>query len=541
MRTQIHFKIAKNTLRLAVILICIVISIGLFASNWMADLVDNRMRENFLSKALLIGEVDVVKQLGTMKFTLDEKDTPLHLLIRKQLRTFANSLQRSWSPAGNYIGIYSMKYSGNKLVFGPESIPENDHMASIIGTVYEQPPPELLKVFATAKPAVVGPYTDEYGTFISAFVPLLDSNSGNVAAVMGIDIESSDWKKQIFLASTPPVLITILLSVLLALLFVFYHHNRETRNILRDREMLYKLLIENAPDAVFLIAAEGNNSGCIIATNNSAASMHGYSVDELTGMNITKLFIPGNEQVSADMLQQLVSKKGTYFETEHLRKDGSVFPVEIKAQLITLNQSKCILTNDRDISDRKQAEERERQQAKRIAYLAYHDALTDLPNRVLFQDHLGLALAQSDREKTMVAVLFSDLDNFKIINDSLGHAIGDELLRHVSNRLRKSLREGDTVARFGGDEFVILLPRISAEKEITQVATKVINMLSGSIEIEGHDLNVTTSIGISIFPTDGGDIETLLKHADIALYSAKSQGGNRYQFYDAAIELSSVV
>ncbi len=184
---------------------------------------------------------------------------------------------------------------------------------------------------------------------------------------------------------------------------------------------------------------------------------------------------------------------------------------------------------------RKEAEEAARAQERRIEHLAFFDSMTEIPNRALLLDRLGQALAQSERDGTQVAVLFTDLDRFKTINDTLGHPAGDELLRQAASRLRTVLREGDTVARLGGDEFVILLPRCSTARDATQVAAKALGALSAPYTVSGDELHVTTSLGVSLFPRDGADAETLLKHADIALYQAKDRGRNQYQFFDAGM------
>jgi diguanylate cyclase (GGDEF)-like protein len=177
-----------------------------------------------------------------------------------------------------------------------------------------------------------------------------------------------------------------------------------------------------------------------------------------------------------------------------------------------------------DITERKQAEEQ-------IRSLAYHDPLTRLPNRLLFTDRLGLAVAQSHRHRQRLAVLFLDLDRFKNINDSLGHSVGDRLIADVAVRLRGCLREGDTVARLGGDEFTLLLPDISAPVDAAKVADKVLDALRQPFQHETQELFVTASIGISLYPEDGRDAEALVKNADTAMYRAKEQGRDRYQLY----------
>jgi diguanylate cyclase (GGDEF)-like protein len=177
--------------------------------------------------------------------------------------------------------------------------------------------------------------------------------------------------------------------------------------------------------------------------------------------------------------------------------------------------------------------------ANRMEYHAHHDALTGLPNRILLNDRITRELAHARRQQTSAALLFLDLDRFKIINDSLGHAVGDQMLRVISRRLNNCVREEDTVARLGGDEFMVLLPRISGSADAGRIAKKIIGCLVDPISCNGHELHITTSIGISIFPYDGADAETLIKHADISMYRAKELGRNKAVYYTAEMNAGS--
>jgi diguanylate cyclase (GGDEF)-like protein len=169
-----------------------------------------------------------------------------------------------------------------------------------------------------------------------------------------------------------------------------------------------------------------------------------------------------------------------------------------------------------------------------IYYQAFHDLPTGLPNRILFQDRLSSALANVRRTQSLLGVMFLDLDRFKIVNDTWGHAVGDRLLQEVADRMRNCLREGDTLSRWGGDEFTLLMPQIDRSNEAELVAQRILAALEPRFEIEGHDLQCSTSIGIALYPQDGEDAEILLKNADIALYYAKENGRNRYRFYDSS-------
>ncbi|MEK7360215.1 MAG: EAL domain-containing protein, partial [Planctomycetota bacterium] len=178
----------------------------------------------------------------------------------------------------------------------------------------------------------------------------------------------------------------------------------------------------------------------------------------------------------------------------------------------------------RDITERKRAE-------AAIQQMAFYDSVTGLPNRTLFHDRISMALAHAQRVTGMMAVLFLDLDKFKLVNDSLGHAVGDQLLKTVADRLANCTRKGDTVARMGGDEFTLLLPVIKHKNDAEEVADKILEKISHPFVIDGNELMVTTSIGIALYPADGNDIDALLKNADIAMYNAKDTGGNNYKHY----------
>ncbi|PLX84014.1 MAG: hypothetical protein C0617_09310 [Desulfuromonas sp.] len=192
---------------------------------------------------------------------------------------------------------------------------------------------------------------------------------------------------------------------------------------------------------------------------------------------------------------------------------------------------KGIIEASREITDRLQVEEKLSENEKRLEYLAYHDPLTDLPNRLLFQDRLGQAMAKARRSTNQVALLFLDLDRFKNINDSLGHEIGDRLLQQVARRLQECVRETDTVARLGGDEFLVVLEEFEGLCPVAAVARRILRSLEQDIPVGNYQLYVTTSIGISLFPDHGQDVESLMKCADVAMYQAKDQGRDNFKFY----------
>ena len=208
------------------------------------------------------------------------------------------------------------------------------------------------------------------------------------------------------------------------------------------------------------------------------------------------------------------------------------FPTELVELLARLaeNISFALENFDRD--------EEKRQADEQIQYLATHDALTGLPNRAMFNELLDLSIKSARRNSRKCAVLFIDLDRFKIINDTLGHAAGDALLIQVGQRLRSSVRESDVVVRLGGDEFIIILNEISHRDQAALIAAKVLSSVSAGIMLAGHESHTTASIGIAVFPSDGTDVETLTKNADMAMYLAKEHGKNDVRFFENEMDAS---
>ncbi len=209
------------------------------------------------------------------------------------------------------------------------------------------------------------------------------------------------------------------------------------------------------------------------------------------------------------------------------RKDGKIYPewLSITAVMDDSGEVSHYIAIFSDITSQKDSEER-------LYYLAHYDNLSKLPNRLAFHDRLRQAISRAKRSQNEVAVMFLDLDGFKEVNDTLGHNAGDQVICEVAIRLSAAMRETDTIARFGGDEFTILLSEIEERKGIETAAQKIIDAVAKPIHIEGADALVTTSIGISLFPQDGDDIDTLIRQADMAMYAAKEAGKNKFLFYD---------
>ncbi|HEX8949446.1 MAG TPA: EAL domain-containing protein [Dissulfurispiraceae bacterium] len=269
--------------------------------------------------------------------------------------------------------------------------------------------------------------------------------------------------------------------------------------------------------------------------NPAFAEMHGYKVEELIGRPISDVFAPGEKANVPDMIR-MADEKGYYsLESMNVRKDGAVFPAQLDINSVKDEKGdiQYRIFNVQDIAERKKAEEK-------IKYQAYHDPLTDLANRAMLVIYLNLEIAQARREQKKLAVLFIDLDRFKSINDSLGHAVGDRLIKEAAERIRALIAEADTVAHFGGDEFGVLLADLQRAEDAAYTAGRILEEIRKPFRVDARDLFVTASIGISICPNDGEDAETLIRCADIAMSQAKEQGRNNYQFFDPSTNIRTV-
>jgi diguanylate cyclase (GGDEF)-like protein/PAS domain S-box-containing protein len=314
--------------------------------------------------------------------------------------------------------------------------------------------------------------------------------------------------------------------------------NRHMQQQLKESERLHRYLVNTSPDIIYILDPKGH----FTFINERIESLLGFDKEELIGKHYSILVHTDDmEQAKYVFNERRVGARASSNIELRLKCKDDGAPRYFDTRSLPIELSSMGIYNDsntnkrdtylgtygvaRDITERKIAEET-------INFQAYHDLLTHLPNRSLLRDRLGLAISQAKREKEMLAVMFLDLDRFKNINDSLGHMIGDELLQQVSSRLKDCLREGDTLARFGGDEFTLLLPKVSERREdVSHIAEKIIAILKQPFNVDGHELYVSASIGISMYPQDGTNMDTLIKNADVAMYHVKDQGKNDYKFF----------
>ena len=313
---------------------------------------------------------------------------------------------------------------------------------------------------------------------------------------------------------------------------------------LEHSEKLHRYMVDNSPDLIYIL----NLTGEFTFVNDSVTRLLGFQKSDLIGKHFSK-FIADEDCLKAEYLFNERRRASRTNRTVELalkcnaanasrQFETSTCPIELNSMgiySVDSKGSKKVSTYQgtygvaRDISQRKEAE-------KLITYQAYHDLLTKLPNRAMLRDRLDLAIKQAERSGETLIVMFLDLDRFKLINDSFGHVVGDQLLVEVAGRLKAEIRTGDTLARLGGDEFMLLLPQPTSREQAESVAQKLIDSLQQPFYLRGKEVYINVSIGISVFPVDSKDINTLIKNADMAMYEVKSAGKNGYTFYTARLE-----
>jgi diguanylate cyclase (GGDEF)-like protein/PAS domain S-box-containing protein len=313
-------------------------------------------------------------------------------------------------------------------------------------------------------------------------------------------------------------------------------HLKHTQKQLAESEKRYRFIVTNSPDIIYMI----DHKGFFSFVNERVSELLGYKPEDLIGEHFSALVHEDdiiiaehvfNERRTGDRASQNVE-----FRLKCMDPEAGSKPFESKTIVIELcsmgvynckqNGTPYLGTYGvaRDISERKKAQEM-------IHFQAYHDLLTRLPNRELFLDRLNHSMLQAARNKSTLAVLFLDMDGFKFINDSLGHVVGDNLLQHVANRLQHTLRDSDTVSRIGGDEFNVLVPELQHREEAGLVAQKILDAFSKPILLENHEITISFSIGISLYPDDASTTEELIKNSDMAMYHIKGRGKNGYEYF----------
>lgn len=308
---------------------------------------------------------------------------------------------------------------------------------------------------------------------------------------------------------------------------------KRVEEALKMSERRFRDFAAAASDVVW----ESDKNGRYTYVSPQVQKLLGYSADEIIGHSASRFMSPAEADRVREWLAQNTADDKSFrgLEQQLITKTGDTVWVEVSG-IPTFNKEGEFIGHRgaaRDITDRRKAEDR-------ISYLATRDALTGLPNRVLFNDRLNQGLLSARRKRESLAVMFIDLDRFKHINDSLGHHIGDLLLKEVATRMQSCIRKGDTLSRMGGDEFVVTLEGLQHAEDARQVADKILSAMASPFHVSHHTLTTSCSIGISVFPQDGEDAETLMKNADTAMYHAKEKGRRNYQFFSREMNVKAV-
>jgi diguanylate cyclase (GGDEF)-like protein/PAS domain S-box-containing protein len=293
---------------------------------------------------------------------------------------------------------------------------------------------------------------------------------------------------------------------------------------LREREEIFRTIAENVDDLIALLDTEGRR----IYNSPSYHRIFGENELVVGSSSFNEIHPEDRDRIKTIFRRTVETGVGERSEFRFLLKDGSIRYIESQGNAVHGADGRVskVIVVSRDVTERKKVEQR-------LRHLSYHDTLTGLPNRTLFSDRLKLAIAAARRDKGLLALMFMDLDEFKQVNDTCGHAIGDLLLKEVADRIQDSLRESDTAARMGGDEFVVLLPAIETQLDAEVVAEKIRHAVCQPIDLGGHIMSISPSIGIAVFPENGSEEEALLKNADVAMYHAKDCGRNNVCFFSA--------
>ncbi|MBF0342008.1 MAG: diguanylate cyclase [Magnetococcales bacterium] len=350
------------------------------------------------------------------------------------------------------------------------------------------------------------------------------SEGSDVGIIMITALDDDESVEKAFAAGAEEYITKPIRWVVLQKRIHLHLENRYAREAVAEARARMEAIVNTAPDAIVVV----DEQGIIQSANQAAGRMFGHALAEMIGQNVSMLMpSPYREQHDQYLANYLTTRKakvlGVTQELVAVRKNGTSFPVELTLSEVRLKDRTLFTGILRDITERKEAEQK-------IFYQAHYDALTGMANRALFLSTLEDALKRAKANGRRLALIFVDLDRFKWVNDNLGHAAGDELLKSAAARIRESLEAGDTVARLGGDEFTAILPDVSLERA-SACARRILERLNEGFALEGKETCISGSLGVAFFPDDSQNLHELLKCADEAMYRSKKAGRNACHFF----------
>lgn len=304
---------------------------------------------------------------------------------------------------------------------------------------------------------------------------------------------------------------------------------KQKEEALLEDEERYKAVMLQSTESIFLADVE---TRVILEANQSLQRLLGYALEEIPGLSLYDFVANDRDDIYQKILRILKDRSSYKGEMQYRRKEGTLVDVEINVNLVSYRGKKVFCVISRDITPRKLAE-------KQLIHTATHDPLTALTNRLVFYDRIAVELARARRNQTKLALIYIDLDRFKNINDTLGHSCGDQLLKAVAERLKGLLRESDTLARMGGDEFMYILSEVDSSQDVDRIAEKVLEAIRKPFLLDGKLQSITASCGTAVYPNDGKDAETLMKNADLAMYSAKERGRDKHFHFTSDMSVKS--
>ncbi|MEJ2645810.1 MAG: diguanylate cyclase [Gammaproteobacteria bacterium] len=361
---------------------------------------------------------------------------------------------------------------------------------------------------------------------VAAYTPLAGTGLGMVLKLDAHDLYAPIWQTLPYIV---PALAVLVLSGLLLLHWLVAPlvrdvvaseaEARQSQARLHNSETRLRTLFDSVDDGIVV----ADSRGTIEAFNPGAERIFGYSSSDIIGQNVSFLMPDPDHSKHDSFIARYLDRgdsilMGNGREVLGQRRNGEQVPLDLHLNEMYLDHRRVFVATMRDVTERKRSE-------ARVVHMATHDALTDLPNRHLFLERTDQALMRAERERSKVAVLFLDLDGFKQVNDTRGHDAGDLVLIEVARRVRALLRKEDILARQGGDEFIVALPHIADAGHAELVAQKIIDVVGTPYDVGGEQVRIGVSIGIGLYPDDGESVSAVLKHADTAMYSAKSAGG----------------